>query len=339
MDNNADNTIRLGNQDFILTREKRKISDIKLDPENQRVSFRRQDEKMSGKDKDLQDWLWEFDYVKELYQSIYQNGGLIEDPIINSDNVVVEGNCRIVALRELHKKYKNDERFLQLYVRVLPKNATKEQTALLLGELHIAGKSQWSAYEQAEYVWKMNKKFHQPYDYLSSHLRWSKNKLVQKISAYQETKSYLEKTRDPQGVKRFSFFEEFMKKKSLRDKKDDRGFMDTFGKWIWNGKIKEAINVRSLPKILENEAAFEIFQTQGIEAAKAILKSLDPSMTSNLWSSVDQATAELKSMALDEINALKKEGSNLRLEKFNKLKMAIKEVDKIVDAKVYGSLE
>ncbi|MCY4043245.1 MAG: hypothetical protein OXF45_05520, partial [Candidatus Dadabacteria bacterium] len=115
-------TIRLGNRDFILNREIRPTKAIKLDPKNQRVSFKLKDRKMVGEDKELHELLWGLDYVKELYQSIYQNGGLIEDPIVSSDNVVVEGNCRIVALRELSKKYKGDKRFSQLYVRVLPKD-------------------------------------------------------------------------------------------------------------------------------------------------------------------------------------------------------------------------
>lgn len=324
--NNSENKIRLGNKDFILTREIRLIDDIKLDPENQRVSFKRQDGNISGKDKDLQELLWGFDYVKDLYQSIYQNGGLIEDPIINSKNVVVEGNCRTVALRELHKKYKNDERFSQLYVRVLPKDVTKEQVTLLLGELHIAGKSQWSAYEQAEYVWKMNREFKKPYDYLSSHLRWSRSKLIQKISAYEETKSYLGRTRDPQGVRRFSFFEEFMKRKSLREKKEDRNFMEMFGEWVWKNRIPEAVDVRVLPKILENEEAYRTFQTKGIIEAKAVLKRLDPSITSNLWSTVDQAIAELETISLNEIKALIEEDKP-RLKKFNKLKSAISDIE------------
>src|SRR5437660_995249 len=115
------------------------------------------------------------------------------------------------------------------------------QISLLLGELHIAGKIEWRAFDQAEYVWKMNKVFGKTYDFLATHLRWSRSKLSQKISAYEETKAYLERTGDPQGINRFSHFEEFMKKKPLRDRREqDPSFMEQFGKWVQDGKFPDS---------------------------------------------------------------------------------------------------
>ncbi len=160
-------TIRLGNQDFSLIREIKNIADLKLDPRNQRISYKIRQKGLAATDSELHKLLWGMDSVKELYQSIYQNGGLIEDPIIDTDNKVIEGNCRTVALRELNKKFPKDSRFSRLYVRVLPAGVTEEQLTLLLGELHIAGKIEWKAYEQAEFVWKMNKIYGKSYDFLA----------------------------------------------------------------------------------------------------------------------------------------------------------------------------
>src|SRR6266849_7844070 len=133
-------TVRLGNQDFTLERKLVDVNLLKLDPSNQRVSYLVRRKAAAVSDQDLHKILWEMDAVKDLYQSIYQNGGLLEDPIIRRDGIVVEGNCRTVALRELHKKYPNDKRFSRVYVRFLPEDVTEEQLMLLLGELHIAGK-------------------------------------------------------------------------------------------------------------------------------------------------------------------------------------------------------
>lgn len=117
--------------------------------------------------------------VRYVYRSVYQNGGLLEDPLVRQDGTVVEGNCRPVVLRQIRQKYPDDERFKKVFVRVLPPNVTEEQIRLLLGELHIAGKIEWSAYDQAEYVWKMNKLYGKTYDFLATHLRWSRSKLFQ----------------------------------------------------------------------------------------------------------------------------------------------------------------
>ena len=57
--------------------------------------------------------------------------------------------------------------------------------------------------------------------------------MTQKIAAYEETKVYMEESGDNDGINRFSHFEEFMKKKDLREKRDeDPNFMPTFRYWV-----------------------------------------------------------------------------------------------------------
>src|SRR2546425_9045199 len=112
-------TIRLGNQDFTVRRELWAVSKLKLDPTNPRMQFALRKTAMAASDRELHELLWDLDQVKSLYQSVYQNGGLIEDPIVRSDATVVEGNCRTVVLRELQKKYDKDQRWSKVYVRVL----------------------------------------------------------------------------------------------------------------------------------------------------------------------------------------------------------------------------
>ena len=328
--NSTDLTIRLGNEDFKLIREKRKIKDLRLDPSNQRISFKIKQRGVIASDKDLHNLIWELDSVKDLYQSIYQNGGLIEDPIITDDNLVVEGNCRTVALREINKKFPGDERFSEAFVRVLPKGVTDEQKMLLLGELHIAGKIEWKAYEQAEYVWKMNKLFGRSYDYLASHLRWSRSKLSQKIFAYEETKAYIENTGDKDGITKFSYFEEFMKKKELREKRENEsGFMKEFGGWVFNKKLTDSRDVRQLPEILDNPEAYKKFLSKDIKAAITILHQENPSLISNLYSTIDNATEELKTISLVEVQALK-DKDPVRTEKVKQLKEALENLESFV---------
>ena len=247
--------------------------------------------------------------------------------MVRPDGTVVEGNCRTVVMRQLRQKYPDDERFKRVYVRVLPPNVSEEQISLLLGELHIAGKIESSAFDQAEYVWKMNKVFGKTYDFLATHLRWSRSKLYQKIMAFEETKAYLERTGDPQGNKRFSHFEEFMKKKPLRDRREqDTSFMEQFGKWIQEGRLADSRDVRELPGILENEDALKKFETEGLKAARQTLQAADPSLASNLYSAIDQATNELSSISLLEITDLE-EGNEIKLEKLQKLAKALKRIE------------
>ena len=265
--------------------------------------------------------------MKALYQSVYQNGGLLEDPVVRVDGTVVEGNCRTVVLRQLTQKYSDDARFAKVFVRVLPADVTEEQISLLLGELHIAGKIEWRAYDQAEYVWRMNKLFGKTYDFLSTHLRWSRTKLAQKIGAYEETKAYLERTGDPQGINRFSHFEEFMRKKALRDRREKAPeFMDEFGNWVLNGKLPDSRDVRDLPGILENDEARDKLENEGIRAARSVLHSANPSIVSNLYSAIDQATSQLETISIQEITALQ-EGDKPKLEKLQRLGQALRRIE------------
>jgi len=289
---------------------------------------------MPATDRELHEMLWDIDPVKGLYQSILNNGGLLEDPITYDTGVVVEGNCRIVCLRELCKKYPQDKRFKQVYVRVLPAGVTDMQLMLLLGELHIAGKIAWRAYDQAEYVWKMNKVYGRPYEFLTNHLRWSRSKLSQKILAFEETKAYIERTGDQAGINRFSHFEEFMKKKELRDKREnDNDFMIEFGNWVFEGKFPDAKNIRRLPEILNNKKAMEKFLNSGFKEAQQVLFQSNPSLMSNLYGAVDQAAVELENVSLVEITALQS-GDQARVDKIRRLFKAIRKLEKFAGLKL-----
>jgi hypothetical protein len=321
-------SIRLGNQDFALERKLVEVDWVKLDPHNQRLSFKLRTQGIFATDEQLHKLLWKQDSVKDLYSSVLNNGGLIEDPIVRRDGVVVEGNCRTVVMRELHKELPEDKRFAKLYVRVLPQDVTEEQLMMLLGELHVAGKIRWGAYEEAEYVWKMHNVYNKTYDYLASHLRWSRTKLAQKITAYEETKNYLESTGDPQGATRFSFFEEFMKKKELRDRYNkEAGFIKEFGQWIHGGLLKEALAVRQLPEILANPEATAKFKKGNMMAAKQILFAANPALVSGLYAVVDDATEQLRNIPLSELEDLR-DGAPVKVAKLQALHAAIAKVAK-----------
>ena len=231
-------------------------------------------------------------------------------------------------MRQLRKDFPEDVRFEKLYVRVLPENVTEEQLMMLLGELHVAGKIRWGAYEEAEYVWKMHNMYHKTYDYLAAHLRWSRTKLNQKIIAYEETKKYLEQTGDKQGATRFSFFEEFMKKKELRERYNkDQSFIKEFGQWVHEGLLKEALDVRDLPAVLANPDAVAKFKKGNLMAAKHVLYAANPSLVSGLYAVVDEAISQLRNIPLSELEDLRA-GAAAKIQKIKELHVAIENVAK-----------
>lgn len=324
-------TMRLGDQDFTVERKKVPVTWLKLDPNNQRLGYQLTLLRKEGKgntDQEIHDLLWAMDPVKDLYQSVLQNGGLIEDPFVRNDGLVVEGNSRTVVMRELHNKFPGDDRFASLYVKILPPGATDEQIVTLLGEMHIAGKIQWRAYEQAEYVWKMHREYAKTYDFLAAHLRMSRSKITQKILAYEETRTYLMETNDPNGISRFSHFEEFMKKTELRERRErNPEFMKEFRRWVAEGKFPDSRDVRSLPDILNNPKALEVLRRKDktIQDAEIVLNKEDPSRSSDLYYSINEAIRQLRDIPLAEIKELEA-GNGTKVGKMLELYKALKEV-------------
>jgi hypothetical protein len=322
-------SVRLGDGDFALVERKRvPVSFLKLDPGNPRLSYRLGSPGIIATDEDLHKMLWEQGLVEDLYVSILNNGGLIEDPVVRRDGVVVEGNCRTVALRELQKKYPADSRFAEVFVKLLPDDMTDGQLMMLLGELHVAGQIRWGAFEEAEYVWKMQNVYHKTYDYLAAQLRWSRGKIFQKTAAYEETRRYIEETGDKDGVNRFSHFEEFMRKKELRDKrKKDPEFMKQFRNWVFEGKLHDSKDVRELPDLLSNTQAFAMFVGGDVMGARQVLYNANPSMVSEFYATVDRAIHELRTIPLAELEDLQK-GAAAKVDKLRDLRAALDNVAK-----------
>jgi len=134
-------------------------------------------------------------------------------------------------------------------------------------------------------------------------------------------------TGDEQGINRFSHFEEFMKKKPLRDKRDsDPEFMNKYHNWVYEDKFKDAKDVRLLPKILENEKALDAFENKGYLEAQREIFSQNPSLSSNLYSALDIASSELETISIQEIDSLKN-GDEAKKLKINRLKQAIEKIE------------
>ena len=92
----------------------------------------------------LEALLWDDSDVRDLYRQVLVNHGLIERIIVRQDGRVVEGNCRTVVYRKLREKQPSETCWQQIPARVLPADIGKRDVAILLGEMHVAGKNTWT---------------------------------------------------------------------------------------------------------------------------------------------------------------------------------------------------
>lgn len=94
--------------------------------------------------------------VKNLIPSIKEHGGLLEPILVRYDtHQVIEGNSRLAAFRHLYEK-ERDEKWSTILCNCVDKLTPKQQDAYL-GQMHLAGKTPWTAYERANIFYVRNK--------------------------------------------------------------------------------------------------------------------------------------------------------------------------------------
>ena len=94
---------------------------------------------------------------KNLLPEVKRHGSLLEPVLVRMDTMeVIEGNSRLAVYRYLHKQQPDAE--WDLIPCYLVARLTVRQQAAFLNQIHVKGKTQWSAYEKANfaYVRKMN---------------------------------------------------------------------------------------------------------------------------------------------------------------------------------------
>jgi hypothetical protein len=322
--------VPIGETSLEIRRELRAVDDLRLDPDNPRVaSMLPRRGRRRPSQEELERRLWNLPQVRALAQSILQNGGLLEDPVARHDGTLVEGNCRTVALRHLRREHPHDERFARAYVRVLPPDVTDVQIALLLGDLHIAQKIPWRAYDQAAYVWRMHVVHGVSEAFLATHLRWTPKRLAAKLAAYEETRAYGERTGDTALHQRFALFEEACDRPELRRlRARDPSFLERFGDWVREGRLATPRQVRELPQILADDEAREAFESEGAEAALRVLGRRDPTRDMGLYWYLQRAAEKLEGMPLRELEALRA-GEAPRLELLRRLAGALRQVEEV----------
>ena len=306
---NTQESIRIQGRDIPFTRRTVSIDAIDLDPKNPRVQFLVGQRATAVGQQELHDLIWAKDSVKALAESIFQNGGIYEALILQMKGnrfVAREGNCRTVADSHLAQEHPGDLRFSMVPAMVFEGELTDEDLAVLLADMHVAGKIRWDAYEQAKHVWDLHNRYHKPFDWLASHLRLSRSKIQELLFAHKAATEFLAAHPQPGNVRKFSFFHELAKKKLLRELFEvDPTFKQRFHKWVAEERLTDAKQVRDLKIILDNPEAAKELATNGYAQAQRVLVRADPSLESNLFAAIKNATDKLQAIPANELGELK----------------------------------
>lgn len=105
----------------------------------------------------IYDKLKEEPSVKNLKPEIKRHGGLMEPILVDLKRMeVIEGNSRLAVYRILNED-KAEGEWKQIRCNII-NDLTEPQKAAFLNQIHVKGKTQWSAYEKANFAYVRQQK-------------------------------------------------------------------------------------------------------------------------------------------------------------------------------------
>ena len=256
--------------------------------------------------------LWEDPDVRDLHRQVLVNKGLIERIIVRRDGRVVEGNCRTVVYRKLHRSMPDNETWQTIPARLLPDDIAEREVAILLGEMHVAGKNTWSAFEKAGHIYRLHRDFALTQEEIAHRLRMSKSKVNQLVKSFELMRTkFLRQYPSASSIRKFSYFEEAYKNPKLREWiTNDPSAEDQFVAWVGGGKLPLGTSVRELVAVLGNPDALQAMNDSGFVAAKRVLEADDPAVTSRLFRRMKEMTEELEQARLDDIQRVRMDNNS-----------------------------
>lgn len=235
--------ITIGKKEFEVTETLLNQCELLFYKENPRVySALRSDGSVPTQER-IEAKMTSMDHVKQLRLSIEQNGGLI-DPLMvvrrDGDYIVLEGNSRLAAYRLLAAK--DPVRWQKVRVCILPEEITDGDIFTLLGQYHLIGRKDWSAFEQAAYVYRQKEATGIATDILAKNVGLTESKVASYLKVYSFMLEH-----DDLRPDRWSYYEEYLKNRGIHKYRDTYPQMDdTFVAQVKTEQITQAMDVRTV---------------------------------------------------------------------------------------------
>ena len=232
--------LTIGGKEIVVKKQLLKQEELKFYPDNPRIYSILRSEGSDLTQGDIENKLCKLEHVRKLFHSIKANGGLI-DPLIvrDGDYLVLEGNSRLAAYRLLAKQ--DPIKWGMVICNILPSDISDDLIFKLLGQYHIIGKTDWSPYEQAGYLYRRKKQYNVSSEEMTKEMGLSKKTIENLISVYDFMQTHNDT--DPQ---RWSYYVEYLKSRHIKAYRDTHtDFDDIIVKKIKTGEIGAAIDIRS----------------------------------------------------------------------------------------------
>lgn len=238
-------TILIRGEEVDVKRGKIDHKKLKFYPENPRLYSLVKPDEGEPDQEAIQSRLAKMEHVKELVQSIKENGGLMEPIYVHGETFeVLEGNSRLAAYRRLSES--DPFTWAEMKCVLLPPSFEKERIFAFLGQLHIVGKKDWAPFEQAGFLYRRHKREGISVDDIADQMNRPKSETRNLIKTYE----YMLSIGDT-DINKWSYYFEFIKSRKIASViKKKPAFESVIVEKIKSGEIKKAVDVRdSLPKL------------------------------------------------------------------------------------------
>ena len=164
-------------------------------------------------------------------------------------------------------------------------------------QTHLVGPRDWDPFSKAKYLNQLSNIDKLPMATIISFCGGKKAEIEKLISAYTDMVTFYfpvaetaEMDPDPREFSKFSELQNTSIKQALAVHKFDR---TDFAKWVVNGNIDTAQNVRKLPAILANSVAREVFLKSTISEAEKYINSSGKGAKNLSEATMDELVSEL----------------------------------------------
>lgn len=208
-----------------------------------------------------------------LKESIRVNKGIIQPILVNktADDryIVIEGNTRVQIYREFLKR--DSQGPWNKIIAIVYDNLPVSKIHAIRLQCHLVGARDWDPYSKAKYLHQLSNIDHLPINEIVSYCGGKGSEINKLINAYCDMKEYYEpiaiKIGEDLDPREFSKFSELQNKVIIDSLILHQYTKADFAKWVVNGNIDTAQNVRKLPQILNNEIAHKEFLKTNISEA------------------------------------------------------------------------
>lgn len=233
------------------------LAKLKLDSNNLR--FRHVGINLT--DSQMEEMIWTDPDTAKLFRDLKNTLGIIEPLYTDSDNIVLEGNRRLVCLRKLAREIRGDViRNIPLKCidpvpcRVITNEIDLSLKDEFLARIHIAGKKQWRPLDQAAHLHELYNVHGKSVELLSEMTSLTPKLISVSIRAYELTSEYHRLyPKDTEWVSKYSYFLELVRKPSLEEWIENKKNILLIMEWIANKQIERGEEIRKIHYVIQNK--------------------------------------------------------------------------------------